>query len=105
MKKTVKFKVVDEVIITIPNGNCEAFKVGDPYRGETIGAFITNGDRVQFLNTRLEEQDPSVNPADYLIATMYGFPYTENYRWAEVEVDEPEETLDEAPAENEKVAQ
>ena len=104
MKKVQKFKVVDGVIFTLPNSEAEKLEVGDMYNGEMIGAFITNGERVQILNTRIEEMDPGINPADYLIATMYGFPYVEKYRWAEIEVDEPDKA-NEAPAENEKVAQ
>lgn len=99
MKKVQKFKVVDRIIVTLPNSEAERFEVGGMYGDEKIGAFITNGERVQILNTRIEEMDPSINPADYLIATFYGFPYVENYRWAEIEIDIPDEETKEVPAE------
>lgn len=99
MKKVQKFKVVDRIIVTLPNGEAEGLEVGNTYDGEEIGAFITNGERIQILNTRIEEMDPGINPADYLIATFYGFPYVENYRWAEIEIDVPDEETKEVPAE------
>lgn len=97
MKKKIKVKLLDAVDMSI-NGEFVTFGVGGYIEGQEIGSIIANGDRVQFLNEHIENIPFDVDPAEYLITVYHGFPYTERYRLAEIEVDVPDE---EVPAEKE----